>query len=74
MGQTAEALGLVTRLNALQPSNKENKKLNSGQRTTKNVPAGLDDYPELTHTTGTLPGKYTIKIDPDAKGVVHPVR
>lgn len=38
------------------------------------MPAGLDDYPELTRTTGTLPGKYTIKIDPDAKGVVHPVR
>ena len=34
----------------------------------------MEDFPELTRTTGTLPGKYSIKIDPDAKGVVHPVR
>ena len=37
------------------------------------------NYSARTHysevrTTGTLPGKYTIKIEPNAKGVVHPVR
>jgi len=59
-GATAEALGLVMRLDALQPAMKENKKLHSFQRTAKqNVPAGLNDYPELTRTAGTLPGKYT---------------
>lgn len=36
-----------------------------------NAPAGLSDFPELTRTSGTLPGKYTIKINPEAKGVVH---
>lgn len=72
---TSEALGLVMRLDALQPTKKENNKTHSVHTTTKqNVPAGVDDYSELTRTTGTLPGKYTIKLDPDAKGVVHPVR
>lgn len=74
-GEMAEALGLVIRLDALQPTNLENKeKCSSGAMETQKVPAGLDDYPELAHTTGTLPGKYMIKIDPNAKGVVHPVR
>ncbi|KAL2085061.1 hypothetical protein ACEWY4_020579 [Coilia grayii] len=41
---------------------------------TECVPAGLDDFPELSRTTGTLPGKYTIKLEPNARGVVHPVR
>ncbi len=71
-GETAEALGLVIRLDALQPTNLENKeKCSRVAMETQNVPAGLDDYSELAHTTGTLPGKYTIKIDPNAKGVVH---
>lgn len=69
---TAEALGLVMRLDALQSTNKENKTHYGNTTAEQNVPAGLDDYPELTRTTGTLPGKYTIKIDPNAKGVVHP--
>ncbi len=74
-GERAEALGLVIRLDALQPTNLKNKeKCSSGAMETQIVPAGLDDYPEFAHTTGTLPGKYTIKIDPNAKGLVHPVR
>uniref|UniRef100_A0A3B3HY91 Gypsy retrotransposon integrase-like protein 1 n=1 Tax=Oryzias latipes TaxID=8090 RepID=A0A3B3HY91_ORYLA len=44
------------------------------EATTPETPVGLENFPELTHTTGTLPGKYTIKIDPDAKPVIHPVR
>ena len=32
---------------------------------------GLEQYPELKMTTGTLPGKYSLKIDPSAKPVVH---
>lgn len=74
-GETAAVLGLVIRLDALQPTNLKDKgKCSSDAMETQNVPAGLDDYPELAHTTGTLPGKYTIKIDPNAKGVVHPAR
>ncbi|XP_060085903.1 uncharacterized protein K02A2.6-like [Ylistrum balloti] len=34
----------------------------------------FDEFPEIIKTTGTLPGEYTIKVDPDVKGVVHPVR
>lgn len=30
------------------------------------VPEGLSDFPELVRTTGMLPGKYTIKIEPPA--------
>lgn len=32
------------------------------------------DFPELVKTSGTLPGKYRIKIAENAKGVVHPPR
>lgn len=32
------------------------------------------DFPNLTKTTGTLPGEYLIKLDTNAKGVVHPAR
>ena len=32
------------------------------------------DYPDLVKTTGTLPGEYTIKIEKNAQGVVHPAR
>ena len=28
----------------------------------------------MAKTTGTLPGTYTIKIEPGTKGVAHPVR
>lgn len=30
------------------------------------------DFPELIQTTGTLPGKYTIKIEESAQCVIHP--
>ena len=32
------------------------------------------DFPELVKTTGTLPGEYSIKIEENAQGVVHPPR
>ena len=32
------------------------------------------EFPDLTQTTGTLPGTYTIKLEPNAKGVVHATR
>ena len=31
------------------------------------------DFPDLIKTTGTLPGEYSIKIDENAIGVIHPV-
>lgn len=31
----------------------------------------IDDYPELKNATGTLPGTYSLKIDPTVKPVVH---
>ena len=37
------------------------------------VPPGLENFLDMTCTTGTLPGKYRIKVNPDTKGVVHPV-
>ena len=75
-GATAEALGLIIRLDSLQQEGVKMNKVSTANVTTMkpNVPVGLSDFPELIRTTGTLPGKYTIKIDPDAKGVVHPVR
>lgn len=65
---TAEALGLIVRLDSLSTAN--------GTTVNQNIhrPFGLEDYPQLSCTTGTLPRKYTIKIDPEAKPVVHPVR
>uniref|UniRef100_A0A3B1K366 Gypsy retrotransposon integrase-like protein 1 n=1 Tax=Astyanax mexicanus TaxID=7994 RepID=A0A3B1K366_ASTMX len=74
-GNTAEALGLIFRLDSLQTST-EMSMANKDRVDSKgqNMPVGLEDFPELVHTTGTLPGKYSIKIDPNAKGVVHPVR
>lgn len=32
------------------------------------------DFPDLIKTAGTLPEEYSIKIDENAKGVIHPVR
>ena len=34
----------------------------------------LDGFPDIVHTAGTLPGTYTIKLEPGAKRVTHPVR
>jgi hypothetical protein len=34
----------------------------------------IDKYPELGKATGTLPGTYTLKIDPSVKPVVHAPR
>ncbi|CAJ1066454.1 Transposon Ty3-G Gag-Pol poly [Xyrichtys novacula] len=73
-GATAEALGLIVRLNSLQDGINRCKVSTANAAQKPNVPVGLRDFPELARTTGTLPGEYTIKIDPDAKGVVHPVR
>lgn len=76
-GTTAEALGLIVRLDSLQDGNKVSKVStvnDAKKKQNTHVPVGLEDFPELTRTTGTLPGKYTIKIDPEAKPVVHPVR
>ena len=57
-GDAAEKLGLIHRVSA---------------STTEDDPLRqLNDFPELVKTTGTLPGEYTIKLDPKAKGVVHP--
>ena len=67
-GTAAEALGLIVQLDSLQDS-ANGKKVS----TNTHAPVGLEDFPELTCTTGTLPGKFSIKIDPDANGVVHPV-
>ena len=61
-GDTAEELGLIARLSASQ--NEEMPQ----------VPPELEDFPELTKTTGTLPGTYTIKLKPGAQGVVHAPR
>ena len=61
---TAEALGLIVCLHSLWSCTDD---------TEEEVPAELESFPDLVCTTGTLPGTYTIKIDPEAKGVVHPV-
>lgn len=60
-GSTAEALGLITRLNTVKLA-------------TDTIPKELEKFPDLVRTTGTLPGTYTIKLEPGAKGVVHPAR
>lgn len=76
-GTTAEALGVIVRLDSLQDGARNNKvstNTTAAPNQSACIPAGLEDCPELSRTTGTLPGKYSIKIDPDAEGVVHPVR
>lgn len=60
-GNTAEQLGLISRINV-------------ASNITTDLPEGLDEFPDLLNTTGTLPGTYTIKLTPNAKGVVHPAR
>jgi predicted aspartyl protease len=61
-GNLAEQLRLIHRINDV-----------SSQAVTQ-LPPEFCDFPELMRVTGTLPGTYTIKIDPSVKGVVHPVR
>ena len=64
-GSSAEALKLISRLSSIDTP--EHSEINE-------LPKELHDFPELTHTTGNLPGTYTIKLQPNVKGVVHPAR
>ena len=64
-GNTAEALQLISRLASI-----DTPPAAEGDQ----VPEGLHEFPDLTQTTGTLPGTYTIKLGPNAKGVVHAAR
>ena len=64
-GSTAEALLLISRLSPVDTSD---------QTKDDQVPEGLCVFSELIHTTETLPGTYTIKLEPNAKGVVHAAR
>ena len=57
-GKTSEDLGLVMRLDTV-----ESKKL-----------PDLDEFLDEVHTTGTLSGTYTIKLEPGAKAVMQSVR
>ena len=61
-GELAEQLGLIQRVN----------KVADRTGTETRPPPELDAFPDLANVTGTLPGTYTIKIDPSAQGVVHP--
>ena len=64
-GNTAEALQLISRLASVDmPSAAE----------VDQVPEGLHEFPDLTQTMGTLLGTYTIKLEANAKGVVHAAR
>jgi hypothetical protein len=54
-GGTSRALGLIQRIHTLDQS----------------TMGLLKQYPLLEQATGTLPGTYTIKIDPTVKPVVH---
>jgi len=62
-GNTAEALGLIIRLDSV-----------ATEVDTCGVLTELKEYPDLVRTTGTLPGMYTIKLQSGAKGVVHASR
>lgn len=64
-GNTAEALQLISRIAFV-----DTPTAAKGDQ----VPQGLHEFPDLTQTTGTLPGTYTIKLEPNAKGVVHAAR
>jgi hypothetical protein len=57
-GATAEKLSLIQRVNTIQSE----------------LPPELHDFPDIERNTGTLPGKYKIKIENGAKGVIHPAR
>ena len=69
-GDTAIALGLITRVASL-----DNEQTTSSENVTHDANSKiLHEYPELEHTTGTLPGTYKIKLQPDVQGVVHAAR
>lgn len=53
--EACQALNLVQRIHQLDPNLKEL----------------LDQHPDLENATGTMPGTYSIKIDPTATPVVH---
>ena len=59
-GNVAENLGLVQRVSTVNDQ--------------KSYEELTRDFPDLVKTTGTLPGEYTIKIEENAQGVVHPAR
>ncbi|GFS10371.1 Pol polyprotein [Elysia marginata] len=58
-GDLAEVLGLIVKIDNLQQQ--ENK-------------PDLDDYPEVTKTTGLLPGVYKVKLEEGSTGVAHACR
>jgi len=62
-GDTAEALQLISRLASI-----DTPPTTEGDQ----VPSGLHEFPG--NTPGTLPGTYTIKLEPNTKGVVHAAR
>ena len=51
-------------------SGEASKKLGLIERIHK-VTTGLEAFPELTKTTGTLPGTYRLRIDPTVSPVIH---
>ena len=57
-GNIAENLGLLKGVNTVTNSYEELSR----------------DFPDLVKTTGTLPGEYSIKIEENAQGVVHPAK
>lgn len=72
-GTTAEVLGLIVCLDLLKSNTKKHDMHNAGNAETQCVPPGFDEFPDRTRTTGTIPGKYIIKLEPGSKGVIHPV-
>ena len=54
-GEACKSLGLVQRVHQIDPSLTEM----------------LEEYPDLENASGSLPGTYSIKIDPTAQPVVH---
>ena len=63
-GDLAEELGLIQRVSEVK----------TGPQTETKIPPEFEEFPDMAKTTGTLPGTYTIKIEPGTKGVAHPVR
>lgn len=62
----AERLGLIARISSSQTNNQLPEE--------NTVPPDLEDFSELAQTTGTLPGMYTIKLQSNTKGVIHPAQ
>ncbi|CAL8238943.1 unnamed protein product, partial [Gadus morhua 'NCC'] len=54
-GASAEALGLIVRLDLLESDAERRYTRNPDNTETQRVPAGLLEFPELTRTTGTMP-------------------